>query len=210
MCVRVCVRVCVYLTSNTQSDGDQRSATVRTMSHEVILSAPLRLRSLYANVWWSSGLLCEGATMFYSNSWKVDISVEQTFKVNTKRPSSWSIIQNDQILTVCIHFHAKALKYSWHKHRQAHIRPHTHTIEALKKTHKDTTERWIGAEKMFQVWVFWLMAFSGLHHHYIIFTRHLLSIHEFSYPYIVKVAIIFLLCVQQLKATEQNAKTLCM
>lgn len=49
------------------------------------------------------------------------------------------------------------------------------------------------------------MAFSGLHHHYIIFTRHL-SIHGFSNPYIVKVAIIFLLCVQQLEATEQNAK----
>lgn len=41
------------------------------------------------------------------------------------------------------------------------------------------------------------------------FTRHL-SIHEFSNPCIVKVAIISLLCVQQLKATEQNAKTICM
>lgn len=64
-------------------------------------------------------------------------------------------------------------------------------------------------EKRLRYKLFRLTAFSGLHHHYIIFffTRHL-SIHGFSNPYIVKVAIIFVLCVQQLKATEQNAKTL--
>ena len=73
-------------------------------------------------------------------------------------------------------------------------------------------KRWIGAGKKKRLGfkLFRLTAFSGLHHHYIIFfTRHL-SIHGFSNPYIVKVAIIFVLCVQQLKATEQNAKTLCM
>lgn len=81
------VRMCLKFSS--QSDGDQRTATVRTVSHEVILSAPQRIRFLYANVWWSSGLLCDRSTMFYFNSWKDDISVrEVTFKVNTKRPSS--------------------------------------------------------------------------------------------------------------------------
>lgn len=49
------------------------------------------------------------------------------------------------------------------------------------------------------------MAFSVLHHHYIISTKHL-SIHGFFNPYIVEVAIIFLLCVQQLKATERKCK----
>ena len=86
VCMCVCVCACVCLASHTQSDGDQRIATVRTVSHEVILSAPLRLRSLYANVWRSSGLLCKGSTLLYPNSWKADISVEQTFKVNTKGP----------------------------------------------------------------------------------------------------------------------------
>lgn len=59
--------ICASLTFNTQSDGDQRIAPVHTVSHEVIVSAPLRLRSLYENVWWSSELLCEGSTTFYSN-----------------------------------------------------------------------------------------------------------------------------------------------
>lgn len=120
-----CMCVCVRLTSNAQSDGDQRIATVHTMSHEVILSAPLRLRSLYANVWWGSGLLCKGSTMFYSNKLKgwhqcwIDIQSEY------QRPLSRSVIKNEQTSIVCIHFHATALKYSWHRHTLPTLYVHT-------------------------------------------------------------------------------------
>lgn len=136
-----CVRM--HLTSNIQSDGDQRIATVSTVSHEVILSDPLRLRFSYANVWWSSGRQCEGSTMQYFSSWKADISVEQTFKVNTKRPLSWSILWNEQILTACTHFHARALKHSWHKHRQTHINTHSHCIVHAQhwRRKKDATKK---------------------------------------------------------------------
>lgn len=84
-----CLPMCIYVSHpapTSNCDLDQRIATVCTVSHEVILSASLRLRSLYANIWWCSGLLWEGSIVFYSYSWKADITVDQTFKVNTKGP----------------------------------------------------------------------------------------------------------------------------
>ena len=83
---------------------------------------------------------------------------------------------------------------------------YTHTTE----TQRRLTRGQIGEleqGKMLQVQIFWLVAFSGLHHVYIIFTRRVLNIHGISNHYFVKVAIILLLHVQQLNPTEQNAKT---
>lgn len=130
---------CVCLTSTAQSDRDQRIATVRTVSHEVILSAPVRLRSSYANVWWCWGWVWEGSTVFYSNSWKVDINAEQAFKVNTKGSCPGPSYGMSKSRQFALSFYFKALKSSWHKHRQAHIKPQTHydvntdTIQAQRR-----------------------------------------------------------------------------
>lgn len=141
-----CMWVC--LAPNTQNNRDQRIASVRTLYHEVILSVPLRLGSVYANVWRSSGLLCKRSAIFYSNSWKADNGVEQTFKVNTKDPRSGLSQRTSRTQESTFIFMQNNLSISRHKYWEAHTKPHTHYVVYThtplthkEKEHKNTTKK---------------------------------------------------------------------